>query len=326
MCFKFEALDERKEIMKALRFHETGTPEVLRVEEAELPTPGAGEVRIRVAGSGFNQADGGIRSGTLPIPVTLPHIPGFDVSGTVDALGEGVTSLAPGDAVVGFISMTNDGSAAEYVVAPVDALASAPTSIALADAAALPSAGLTASQALFDEAGLTAGQRVLIVGAGGTVGGFAVQLAKRAGAYVIATASPRSRASVLAAGADEVIDHTASSLIEAVSEQVHVLLNLAPISPAEFSALVTLVRDGGVVVATTAWMPAPGDDARGVRSAVIYVQPNTEVLGRLSALVDSGELTVDVAQRVSLDELPEIHRLSAAGELRGKVVAIPTAA
>src|SRR5205823_2292301 len=110
--------------------------------------------------------------------------------------------------VVGFLPMADDGAAAEYVVAPADILASAPTSVALADAAALPVVGLTAWQALFDHAKLTVGQRVLINGAGGAVGGYAVQLAKNAGAYVIATASPRSSDRVKAAGADEVVDHT----------------------------------------------------------------------------------------------------------------------
>ena len=103
------------------------------------------------------------------------------------------TNVAVGDAVIGFLPMTADGAAAEYVVAPAEILAPAPTSIPLADAAALPMVGLTAWQALFDDAGLAAGQRVLINGAGGAVGGYAVQLAKRAGAHVIATASPRSR-------------------------------------------------------------------------------------------------------------------------------------
>lgn len=310
--------------MKAVRFHEFGSPEVLKVEEVATPAPGAGEVLIRVAGSAVNPADNGIRSGTLPIPVTLPHVPGYDVAGTIDAVGEGVGGFSVGDAVVGFIPMTADGSAAEYVVASAAVLTAAPTGIPLADAAGLPSVGLTAWQALFDEAALTRGQRVLIVGAGGPVGGYAVQLAKGAGAHVIATVSPRSRASVIAAGADEVIDHTTTGVLDAVTEPVDVLLNLAPIDPAEFTALVARVRDGGVVVATTAWMPAPGDEARGVRSAVIYVRADTQQLAHLVSLVESGDLRVEVARHVPLTELPEIHRQAAAGELRGKVIAVPS--
>ncbi|MFB2598162.1 NADP-dependent oxidoreductase [Herbiconiux sp. P17] len=312
--------------MKAVRFHQHGAPSVLQVDDVEVPNPGAGEVRIRVAGSGFNPADNGIRAGFLPIPVTLPHTPGFDVAGTIDALGDGVSSLAVGDAVIGFLPMTAPGAAAEYVIAPVSVLVAAPSSIPLADAAAIPSAALTATQALFDEADLKTGQRVLIVGAGGTVGGFAVQLAKRAGAHVVATASPRSSVSVRAAGADEVIDHTASSVLEAVAEPVDVLLNLAPIDPEEFTALVARVRDGGVVVSTTAWMPAPSDESRGVRSVVVYVRSDAEQLAQIASLVDSGELHVEVARRVPLTELAAIHEQSAEGTLRGKVIVLPTAA
>src|SRR4051812_11760457 len=143
--------------MKAVRFHESGTPEVLRYEDADKPVAEPGQVLIRVAGSAFNPADNGIRGGTLPIPVTLPHVPGYDVSGTVEAVGDGVTRFQAGDAVIGFLPMTESGSAAEYVVAPADALVTAPTSIPLADAAALPSVGLTAWQALFDDGELNSG-------------------------------------------------------------------------------------------------------------------------------------------------------------------------
>jgi NADPH:quinone reductase-like Zn-dependent oxidoreductase len=312
--------------MKAVRFHEFGSASVLRYEDVERPDPGAGEVRIRVAASAVSPADNGIRSGTLPFPVTLPHIPGYDVAGTIDALGDGVDTFAIGDAVIGFLSMTADGAAAEYVVAPADVLTTAPTSIPLTDAAALPSVALTARQALFDEAALEAGQRVLIVGAGGAVGGYAIQLAKRAGAHVIATASPRSSDSVRAAGADEVIDHTATALIDAVTEPLDVLFNLAPIDPAEFASLVSLVRAGGVVVSTTAWMPAPGDEARGVRGTLVFVRSDAQQLSELVELVDTGELHIEVTERVALSDLPAIHERAEAGTLRGKVVVIPPAA
>src|SRR3954470_2187598 len=208
--------------MKAVRFHEYGEPDVLRYEDADQPHPGPGEVQLRVAASGFTPVDDGIRGGYLRdvFPVTLPHIPGIDVAGTVDALGEGVTGFEVGDDVIGFLPMVAEGAAAEYVVAPAEILARAPTSIPLPDAAALPTVGLTAWQALFDHAKVAAGQRVLINGAGGAVGGYAVQLAKNAGAYVIATASPRSIEQVRATGADEVVDHTTTEVNAAVSEPV----------------------------------------------------------------------------------------------------------
>ena len=309
--------------MKAVRFHEVGGPEVLRYEDVAQPTPAAGQVRVRVAASAFNAADNGMRAGFLPIPMVLPHVPGYDVSGTVDAVGDGVDEFAVGDAVIGFLPMAEDGGAAEYVVAPVDAFVAAPTSVPLADAAALPSVALTARQALFDDGGLEAGQRVLIVGAGGVVGKYAIALAQRAGAYVIATASPRSADAVRAAGADEIIDHTQTGVLDAVSEPVDMLLNLAPIEPDEFTALVRLVRDGGVVVSTTAWMPAPDDAERNVRSVVVFVRSDAEKLTELVSLVDSGDLTLEVTRRIPLAELPALHAEAAQGRVVGKVIVVP---
>lgn len=313
--------------MKAVRFHEYGDPDVLRYEDVTQPVPGAGEVRVRVAATSFNSVDGNIRGGFMrgPIPVVLPHTPGLDVAGTVDAVGEGVTGVEVGAEVIGFLPMGANGAAAEYVLAPAEVLTPAPKSVPLPDAAALPLVGLTAWQALFDHGKLTAGQRVLINGAGGAVGGYAVQLAKNAGAYVIATASPRSSETVTSAGADEVIDHTTTGVTAAVTEPVDVVLNLAPIDPGELAALTGLVRAGGVVVNTTVWMPAPTDEERGVRGIDLYVRSDTEQLSRLVALIDRGELRVDVAQRVPLAELPAVHAQAAAGTLHGKVIVVPAA-
>jgi NADPH:quinone reductase-like Zn-dependent oxidoreductase len=314
--------------MKAVRFHEFGGPEVLRHEDVEQPVPGAGEVLVRVTSTSFNPVEGNIRLGVMqgPIPVELPHTPGLDVAGTVDALGEGVEGLSVGDEVVGFLPMTKPGAAAEYVLAPAAVLTPAPKGIPLADAAALPVVGLTAYQALFDHGQLKAGQRVLVNGAGGPVGGYAVQLAKGAGAHVIATASPRSAEAVRAAGADEVVDHTTTPVVSAVTEQVDLVLNFAPVDPAVLAELVTVVRPGGVVVNTTIWMPAPTDEDRDVRGINLYVRSDAEQLAKLVALVDSGELRVDVAQRVPLAELREIHAQAATGGVRGKVVVLVSGA
>ncbi|MEV5255962.1 NADP-dependent oxidoreductase [Streptomyces werraensis] len=313
--------------MKAVRFHEYGDPSVLRYEDVEQPVPGAGEVRVRVAATSFNPVDGNIRGGFMqgPIPVTLPHTPGIDVAGTVDALGEGVDGIAVDDDVVGFLPMDGNGAAAQYVLAPADVLIPAPKSVPLADAAALPLVGLTAYQALFDHGKLTAGQRVLINGAGGAVGGYAVQLAKNAGAHVIATAGPRSSEAVTSAGADEVIDHTATDVTAAVTEPVDLALNLAPVAPDGLASLVTLVRPGGVVVNTTVWMPAPSDEERDVRGIDLFVRSDADQLAQLVALIDRGELRVDVAERVPLAELPALHARASQGAVHGKVIVVPSA-
>ncbi|MCU1632538.1 MAG: NADP-dependent oxidoreductase [Micrococcaceae bacterium] len=309
--------------MKAIQFQEIGGPEVLQYGEIEQPAPAAGQVRLRIEASAFNAADNGMRGGFLPIPIELPHVPGYDVSGTIDEVGAGVDGLTIGAPVIAFLPMERDGGAAEYVVAPADAVVPAPTSIPLADAAALPSVALTAWQALFDEGELEAGQRVLIVGAGGVVGKYAIQLAKRADVLVIATASPHSIDAVRAAGADQIIDHTDTDLLGALDGQVDVLLNLAPIDPEQFTEYVAAVRDGGIVVSTTAFMSTPGDDTRGVQARTVFVLPNRDRLAQLVSLVDDGALTVEVTRRIPLAELPALHAEASTGRISGKVIVIP---
>jgi NADPH:quinone reductase-like Zn-dependent oxidoreductase len=309
--------------MKAVQFHEVGGPEVLQLTEIDRPEPGAGQVRLRVAASAFSAADAGMRGGFLPIPIELPHVPGYDASGIIDALGEGVDGLSIGDAVIAFLPMELDGGAAEYVIAPAEAVVAAPTSIPLADAAGLPSVALTAWQALFDNGRLTAGQRVLIVGAGGVVGKYAIQLAVRAGVHVIATASPRSFEAVRDAGAHQIVDHTTTDVLGAIDGQVDVLLNLAPVTPEQFAANVAAVRDGGIVVSTTAFMETPGDEERGVSASTVFVLPNRERLTELVSLVDAGSLTVEVTRRISLAELPALHAEAETGRISGKVIVLP---
>ncbi len=311
--------------MKAVRFHEYGGSDVLRYEDVEEPVPGPDEVRIRVAATAFNPVDAGIRGGYLqaPFPVLLPHVPGIDVAGTVDAVGVDVTSRRVGDRVIGFLPMVADGSAADYVVAPAQILAEAPTTIPLADAAALPSVGLTAWQSLFEHADVRAGQRLLIHGAGGAVGGYAVQLAKRAGAHVIATASPRSTERVRRAGADEIIDHTTTSIAEALSLPLDVVLNLAPVASAELNTLARLVRAGGVVLSTVP--TAMPDETSDVRVVPVFARSDADQLAELVRMIDAGKLHVDVAEHLPLSELSAVHARADTGALPGKVVLLPAA-
>lgn len=198
--------------MKAVRFHSYGTSDVLVHEEADRPRAAAGQVVVQVAGAAFNPVDASIRTGylTQAFPLELPHTPCYDVAGVVAEIGEGVSGWNVGDAVVAFLPIGAPGAAAEYVVAPAETLAAAPRTVELADAAVLPSVGLTAWQALFEHAGLKPDQTVLINGAGGGVGGYAVQLAVQAGANVTATVSARSRDRISAYGAHQIIDYTAT--------------------------------------------------------------------------------------------------------------------
>ncbi|MBS2532677.1 NADP-dependent oxidoreductase [Catenulispora sp. NF23] len=310
--------------MKAIRFHAYGGPGVLRYEETERPEPAAGEVLIKVSATSFNPADAGIRAGYLQqvFPISLPHIPGLDVAGRVAALGEGVTRWKVGDAVFGFLSMVRDGAAAEYVATPADVLAPAPTSIPLQEAAALPAAALTAWQALSEHAELQPGARILINGAGGGVGGYAVQLAKRAGAHVIATASPRSAEAVRAHGADEIIDYTATTPAEAISEPVDVVLSLVAGPGSDTEALTALIRDAGVIVTTAT--PATGDPDRAVRAVAMQLRTDAEQLTELAKLVDAGELAVEISATRPLSETAAVHELSAGGGIHGKVLLVPS--
>jgi NADPH:quinone reductase-like Zn-dependent oxidoreductase len=310
--------------MKAVRFQEYGDPGVLRYEDAARPEPAAAQVLIEVAATSFNPVDAGIRAGYLQqvFPVALPHIPGIDVAGTIAQLGDGVTGWAVGDQVIAFLPMIFDGAAAEFVAVPAELLAAAPSTIPLTDAAALPAAAQTAWQALFEHAGLHAGQRVLVNGAGGGVGGFAVQLAKQAGAFVIATASPRSADAVRAEGADQIIDYTATTPADVLTEPVDAVLNLVMASEAEMAALTGLVRPGGVIVTTAT--PAAGDSDRGVRGIGMQLRADAGQLATLAKKVDAGELRVEVSATYPLSQTALVHEQSAAGRIRGKVVLTPT--
>jgi NADPH:quinone reductase-like Zn-dependent oxidoreductase len=311
-------------MMKAVRYHSYGDSDVLVYEDADRPVAGAGQVVVQVAGTSFNPVDAAIRAGLLQqvFPVALPHVPNFDVAGVITEVGEGVSGWSAGDAVVAFLPMTEPGAAAEYVAAPAEALAAAPRTGELADAAALPSAGLAAWQALFEHAGLKTGQRVLINGAGGAVGGYAVQLAAQAGATVTATASARSIDRIRSYGADRIVDYTATPVLQAVAGQrFDVVLNLAPTSPEETAQLVGLVADGGAFVSTTT--PGPEDAGRGVRTVRVFVRSDASQLAELVARVDAGVLEIEVAERRPLADLAAVHDQAAAGRLAGKTVLTP---
>jgi NADPH:quinone reductase-like Zn-dependent oxidoreductase len=255
-------------------------------------------------------------------PVAFPHIPNFDVAGVITEVGEGVSGWSAGDAVVAFLPMTAPGAAAEYVAAPTDVLVAAPRTVELADAAALPSAGLTAWQSLFEHAGLKAGQSVLVNEAGGAVGGYAVQLASQADATVTATGSARSAGRLRSYGAERIVDYTATPLLQAVAGQrFDVVLNLVRTSPEETAALAELAVDGGGFVSTTT--PGPEDAGRGVRTVRVFARSDAAQLAGLVTRVDAGELKIDVAQRRPLADLPVVHDQAAAGRLPGKTILTP---
>ncbi|WP_335989498.1 NADP-dependent oxidoreductase [Glycomyces sp. MUSA5-2] len=308
--------------MKAIRYHSYGDSRVLALEETDRPAAGPGQVVVKVAGTSFNLLDAAIRAGIMQeaMPIDFPHTPGVDVSGTVAETGEGVTGWSTGDRVIAFLPPTAPGAAAEYVAVPADLLAAAPATVPLPDAAALPTVGLTARQALFDHLDLKPGQRLLINGAGGAVGGYAIQLAKRAGAHVTATASPRSLDRVKTAGADRIVDYTAGAVAKTLAgEHFDAVLQLVRDTPEETAALADLAADGGAFTSTT----IPGPQTARIRVEHVYVANDPARLADLVALVDAGELRIDVAERLPLADLPSVHDRAVEGRLLGKTVLTP---
>jgi NADPH:quinone reductase-like Zn-dependent oxidoreductase len=254
---------------------------------------------------------------------TTGHTSGIATGHTTGTIGTTGTAaeragFSPGDAVIGFLPMTDPGAAAEFVLAPAGVLTAAPAGIPLADAAAVPAVALTAWQGLFEHAELRAGQRILVNGAGGGVGGYAVQFAKQAGATVVATAGPRSATAVRAAGADQIVDYTVTPVTDAVGEPVDAVFNLVAADEAVMTALVALIRPGGVLVSTAS--PAPEDAERKVRTTNMYVRSDAARLAEIVHRIDAGRVTVDISARHPLADLARVHELSAAGGIRGKVV------
>ncbi|MFE6023470.1 NADP-dependent oxidoreductase [Streptomyces sp. NPDC056441] len=265
-----------------------------------------------MAGTSYNDADSGLRAGLRQdmLPLAFPHIPGLDLAGVITAVGEGVSDWSVGDAVVTLLPADAPGAAAEYVAASAEALATAPRTVELADAAALPLVGLTAWQALFEHADLKPGQSILINGAGSAVGGYAVQLAAQAGATVTATAGARSRDRVRAYGADRIVDYAVTPVVQALAGQhFDVVLQLAPAGPEENAQLVDLVADGGAFVSVTT--PAAQDAGRAVRTVHVFGRSDVTQLAELVARVDAGDLVIEVAQRLPLADLATVHARAA---------------
>ncbi|ORB71659.1 NADP-dependent oxidoreductase [Mycobacterium scrofulaceum] len=311
--------------MKAVQYHRYGGSDVLQYEEVRRPAPGPGQVLVKVAGTSFNPVDAGIRGGYLSevYAISFPHTPGIDVAGTIAEVGPETSGWKVGDAVVGLLPLDAPGAAAEYALAPAAALTAAPRAVPLADAAALPTVGLTAWQALFEVAELAAGQSILINGAGGAVGGYAVQLAKQAGAVVTATASARSETRLRRHGADRIIDYIdyAATPLAVAGQPFDVVFNLVSTVPEQTAALVGLVADGGFYVGTMT--SGEEDPARRVRAQRVFVRSDAGELAGLVSRVDAGRLVIDVADRRPLTDVAAVHDDSDANRLPGKTILVP---
>ncbi|GAB7187020.1 NADP-dependent oxidoreductase [Kitasatospora sp. Ki12] len=303
--------------MRAVVVEQWGGPENLVEREVERPEPGLNEVLVRVHAAGVNPVDWKTRAGGALIEWGDVPAVGWDVSGTVEAVGPGVGLFRPGDEVFGMpLFPRQAGGYAEYVVAPARHLARKPAGLTHVEAAALPLAALTAWQALVDTADLRPGERVLVHAAAGGVGHLAVQIAKARGAYVIGTASAGKHDLLRELGADEVIDYRSVRFEDAVAD-VDVVLDGLGGETAERSLRV--LRPGGHLIT----LPGPDDvpaAPAGVRALWVLVEPDHLGLREIAALADRGALRPVVETVLPLSQAARAHELGERGRTTGKIV------
>jgi NADPH:quinone reductase-like Zn-dependent oxidoreductase len=301
-----------------MRIHEYGDATVIRPDDLPVPVPGLNEVLLRVAATSFNPSEIGLRRGWLSsiVPVTLPYTLGYDVAGTVVAQGSGVVGPAVGDTVIGRL---DGGAAADYAIAPAAVLVAAPTTLPLAESAAMPLAGVTAWQAVFEHAQIVSGQRLLINGTG-AIGRYAVQLGRQAGAHVIATARPGNADLIRQLGADEILDPAA--IPSTLDEPVDAVLNLAPVDPARLTEVAKLLRPGGVLVSAATPVGALADEP--FRAVHFVVRNDPGDLAALVKLVDARALDVQPVWSRPLADLADVHREAENGSLLGKTLLYPS--
>ena len=303
------------ENLKAIRIHEFGGPDILKYEDIPEPQPGSGEIRIRVIAAGVNPMDWKIRSGYIS-ELPLPMIVGLDVAGVVDAVGQGETSFQPEDEVFAKVSI-GQGGYAEYTVVSSAQAAQKPKSIGFIESAAIPTAGLAAWQSLFDLAGLERGQAVLIHGAAGGVGTFAVQFAKWKGAYVIGTASGKNAEFMKSIGADEVIDYRNQRFEDVVSD-LDVVLDTIGGDTLERSWGV--LKPGGFLVTTVAGIPEGIPQKYGVRAERLMTQADGKELAQIADIIDEQKIKPIVTTVLPLTDARKAHEMSESHHARGKIV------
>ncbi|MEV0440366.1 NADP-dependent oxidoreductase [Streptomyces spectabilis] len=308
--------------MRAVSQDAAGAPDVLKLVTVRRPDPGRGEILVRVHAAGVNPADWKTRArGVFATGATPPFTLGFDVSGVVAAVGQGVTLFRPGDAVFGMPRFPHPaGAYAEYVTAPARHFAPRPEGLTHVQAGALPLAALTAWQALVDTADVRPGQRVLVHAAAGGVGHLAVQIAKARGAHVIGTASAAKHELLRALGADELIDHRTQDFA-AVLRDVDVVVD--GIGGPHWARSLRTLRPGGTLVSL---LPPDGDfpveeaEAAGVRAVFMLVEPDHGGLRAITSLVEEGRLRVLVDAVLPLEEAARAHVLGETGRTTGKIV------
>lgn len=311
--------------MKKVVYHQFGERDVLQVVSSDIPSPQEGEVLIRVYGAGLNPIDWKTRKGlgfvAQQIENSLPWTPGYDVAGEVIAIGDGVTTLEPGDRVMGLVGFAlNGGGYSEYAFATADELAVVPEELDLVTAGALPLAALTAWQALFEVAELEAGQKILVHAGAGGVGHLAVQFALARGAHVIATASAGNRDFLAELGVHEVIDYNTTDFAEECFG-LDVVLDLVGGETGKRS--LRTLGDSGMLVTiptVTADEVVSAAEAQGLRAHGMTVRPDVFHLEEIAELIEDGDVKVHIEKAFTLDQVVQAHELLEGGHVRGKLV------
>lgn len=328
--------------MRAVRIHEYGGPEVLRLEDVPLPTMRPRDLLIEVHASSVNPVDWKIRSGSQrgAIRLQLPWVLGMDLSGVVLRVGEEVTRFRPGDEVWSTPTHKRAGTYAELCAIDEAQVALKPTNLSHVEAASVPLVGLTAWDCLVDAARVRAGQKVLVQAGAGGVGTIAIQLAKHLGAYVAATCSARNADFVRDLGADRVVDYKAERFDEVLSGYDVVVESLG--GEYQKRALAVLRRgghlasiNGGLPEATEKYGPNLGVAMvglqmlgaklgsrlrRNVKTSIVVRRPDGDNLARLTTLFEQGAIRPVVGEIFALDRIADAHRASEAGHARGKIV------
>jgi NADPH:quinone reductase-like Zn-dependent oxidoreductase len=305
--------------MKAWRVNGFGGVDAMTLEDITRPTPGAGEILVKVAAAGVGHWDGWIRSGHSALPQPLPLTLGSDLSGTVAAVGDGVTDFTVGEAVYGVTNARFIGAYGEYAVASAGMMAGKPGSLSDAEAASVPVIAVTAWQALFEQARVGHGQSVLIHGAAGNVGAYTVQLAVLSGAGVIATASTADVATVRALGADTVIDYR-TARFEDAARDIDVVVDL--VGGETQARSFAVLKPGGLLVSAVSQPEQALAERHGVRALFFLVEVTTMHLTRIAEMIDAGELTVNVGTVLPFAEAKIAHEMLAGNcpHPRGKII------
>jgi NADPH:quinone reductase-like Zn-dependent oxidoreductase len=311
--------DQSRSSMMAWRVHEFGPPDVMRFERVLRPNPGPGEFLVKVEAAGVGPWDGLIRAGKSVLPQPLPLTLGSDLSGEIVAVGPKVSDRRVGDLVYGVTNPRFIGAYAAYALASAAMVSMKPTSLTHVEAASVPVIAVTAWQALFDQAQLTAGQTVVIHGAAGNVGAYAVQLACRAGVRIIATAATDDIAFVRHLGADTVIDFKTQRFEEEVRDADAVIdLVGGETQRRSFQVL----RRGGKLISAVSRPDQHHAESHGVEAAYFLVNVTTAHLARIAAMIDAGGLTVNVGAVLPLADARVAHEMLEGSRSRpsGKIV------